>query len=48
MPLESRREFMKKAALGAMALSVIHANPSAAQSRREIGEPGECRLEVTL
>jgi carboxymethylenebutenolidase len=36
MQKESRREFMKKAALGAMALSIIRANPSAAQSRREI------------
>jgi carboxymethylenebutenolidase len=45
MPLESRREFMKKGALGAMALSVIHANPSAAQSQREIksGVPKEGR-----
>jgi carboxymethylenebutenolidase len=36
MQKETRREFMKKAALGTMALSVIHANPSAAQNRREI------------
>jgi carboxymethylenebutenolidase len=35
MQKESRREFMKKAALGAMALSIIRAKPSAAQSRRE-------------
>jgi len=35
MQRESRREFMKKAALGAAALSVIRANPSAAESRPE-------------
>ena len=36
MQKESRREFLKKAALGAAALSVIRANAAATQSRPEI------------
>jgi mannose-6-phosphate isomerase-like protein (cupin superfamily) len=36
MPEEARREFLKKAALRAAVLSVIRANPAAAQSRSEI------------
>ncbi len=38
MQKESRREFMKKAALGAAALYFIRAKPSSAQSRREMKE----------
>jgi len=37
MQKESRREFLKKAAGGAAALSVIRANPAAAQRRTGVG-----------